>query len=483
MSHRDKLREYFSEMVVYKDNRHNNLKDLIPQSFLRDWLLKRYQDEDGNTDLEGLHDFVKRFKPPKDDWPQIKARLRDGESIKLLAKVDIDVNLRSNTVSFSLPDYDVGTNETEIESQAWEASRDELVRPDVQWGQIELVYREPSDPRKRDGKIMMRRFSNFCPYTLDLEYYKDMRSEFTLDEWIDVLLEAMDYNAAGYTESIQKYTTLSRLLIFAQNNLNMIELAPKGTGKSYMFGNLSKYGCCIATKMSRAALFYNLASHKEGPIFRHDYVAIDEVQTGSVNDMGEMRTALKVYLEDGVFKATDGALKPSKAGMILLGNIPSESMDTRAPMFDYLQEVFRESALIDRFKGFIQGWYIPRVHEDLKMNGWALNTEYFSSILHMLRSDPSYDRIVDELIECPDHADTRDTNAVKGMCSAWLKLLFPNVRNVDDILYNPDMRYQFNDKCLRPAKEARSIIRYQLGLMDPGEYKNKPLPNYQMIKP
>ena len=481
MSHRDKLRDYFNEMVVFKDNRHLNLKDLIPQSFLRDWLLKKYQDEDGNTDMEGLQDFVKRFKPPKDDWEQIKARLRDGESVKLLAKVDIEVNLRSNTVSFALPEYDVGTGETEIETHAWDASRDELVRPDVQWGQIELVYRAPSDARKRDGKIMMRRFANFCPYVLDLEYYKDMRSEFTLEEWIDVMLEAMDYNASGYTDTIQKYTTLSRLLIFVQNNLNMIELAPKGTGKSYMFGNLSKYGCCIATKMSRAALFYNLASHKEGPIFRNDFVAIDEVQTGTVNDKDEMRTALKTYLEDGVFKPADGSMKSSKAGMILLGNIPVDSMDTNAPMFDYLQEVFRESALLDRFKGFIQGWYIPRVHEDLKMNGWALNTEYFSSILHMLRSDPSYDRIVDELIEIPDHADTRDTMAVKAMCSAWLKLLFPNVRSADDILYNKEMSYQFKDKCLRPAKEARAIIRRQLALMD-REYANKPLPDYRMVK-
>ena len=166
--------------------------------------------------------------------------------------------------------------------------------------------------------------------------------------------------------------------------------------------------------------------------------------------------------------------------MILLGNIPFESMDPGSPMFEYLQEVFHESALLDRFKGFIQGWNIPRVHEGLKMNGWALNTEYFSSILHMLRTDPSYDHIVEELIESPDRADTRDTNAVKGMCSAWLKLLFPNVRSADDILYNPELRYQFNDKCLRPAKESRAIIRRQLALMD-REYANKPLPDYKMI--
>ena len=98
----------------------------------------------------------------------------------------------------------------------------------------------------------------------------------------------------------------------------------------------------------------------------------------------------------------------------------------------------------------------------------------------MLRSDPSYDHIVDELIEIPDRADTRDTMAVKSMCSAWLKLLFPNVRSTDDILYDQEMYYQFRDKCLRPAKEARSIIRRQLALMD-REYANKPLPDYRVV--
>ncbi len=481
--YREKIRQYFNEMSVHKDNRSTAMANILQQSFLRDWLLKKYQDPDtGETDIEAMQAFIKAHIPPKDDWNQIKARLRDGEIVSILAKIEVDLNLRTNAISFALPDYDVNTSETMIEESVWDKSRDILTRSDVQWGQIRLAYRPPSTPEKKDGKIVLKQFANFCPYTLDLDYYKDMRREFTLDEWINVLLEAMDYNANGYQNQVEKLTTLSRLLIFVQNNLNMIELAPKGTGKTYMFARLSKYGTCIASKMSRASLFYNMSSHKQGPIFKNDFIALDEAQTASVNDVDEMRTALKSYLEDGRFKSSDGFEASSKAGLIALANIPVGEMNTNASMYKYLQEMFNESALWDRFHGFIEGWHIPRVRESLKMNGWALNTEYFSSILHMLRNDPSYEAIVDNLIEPPIAADTRDTKAVKRLAAAWLKLLFPHVRSAEDVLYDQDLYYQFNDKCLRPAKEARSIIRRQLALMDE-EFANKPLANYQMVKP
>lgn len=110
-------------------------------------------------------------------------------------------------------------------------------------------------------------------------------------------------------------------------------------------------------------------------------------------------------------------------------------------MFVELPEVFHESALIERFHGFIKGWNIPRMNDDLKVCGWALNSEYFCAIMHELRSDMSYRTIVDELIEVPDGADTRDTEAVKRIATAYLKLLFPHVQKVSDISSREFKRY------------------------------------------
>lgn len=150
--------------------------------------------------------------------------------------------------------------------------------------------------------------------------------------------------------------------------------------------------------------------------------------------------------------------------------------DGYSNMFVELPVVFHESALIERFHGFIKGWNIPRMNDDLKVSGWALNSEYFCSILHELRSDMSYRTIVDELIVVPDGSDTRDTEAVKRIATAYLKLLFPQVQSVDDI-----SAYDFKRYCLDRAKKMRDTIRYQLGLLD-SEYAGNDIPPFTLSK-
>jgi ATP-dependent Lon protease len=183
-----------------------------------------------------------------------------------------------------------------------------------------------------------------------------------------------------------------------------------------------------------------------------------------------MRAALKGYLESGIFTVGNYEGR-ADAGVILCGNIPIEKMDDPySNMFGELPEVFHESALIERFHGFIKGWNIPRMNDDLKISGWALNSEYFCSILHELRDDTSYRAIVDELVEVPEAADTRDTEAVKRITAAYLKLLFPNARSPSDITQADFKRY-----CLRRARYMRETIKTQLGILD-REYRGKDVP-------
>jgi ATP-dependent Lon protease len=162
--------------------------------------------------------------------------------------------------------------------------------------------------------------------------------------------------------------------------------------------------------------------------------------------------------------------------MILCGNIRKEIMDADgySNMFAELPSVFHESALIDRFHGFIKGWNIPRMNDDLKISGWALNSEYFCSIMHELRNDMSYRAIVDELIEVPEAADTRDTEAVKRIATAYLKLLFPNVKEPSDISVREFKRY-----CLDRARKMRDTIKYQLGILDI-EFQGKDIPQFSI---
>jgi ATP-dependent Lon protease len=265
---------------------------------------------------------------------------------------------------------------------------------------------------------------------------------------------------------------LTRLLPFVEKRLNLVELAPKGTGKSYLFGRVSRFGWLSSGgMMTRAKLFYDIQKKEHGLIAGHDFIVFDEVQTINFHPIDEMRAALKGYMENGVY--TVGKVEgTSDAGVVLCGNIPKDKMSEYESMFEELPSVFHESALIDRFHGFIQGWNIPRMNDDLKISGWALNSEYFCSILHELRNDVSYRTIVDALVVVPEASDTRDTEAVKRIATAYLKLLFPHVRSPYDIDTQEFKRY-----CLKRAMSMRHHIKLQLGILDK-EYKGKNIPAF-----
>jgi ATP-dependent Lon protease len=133
--------------------------------------------------------------------------------------------------------------------------------------------------------------------------------------------------------------------------------------------------------------------------------------------------------------------------------------------FAELPDFFQDSALLDRFHGFIEGWRLPRINENLKVRGYTLNVEYFPEILHSLRELSDFGVITGELLDIPRSTDTRDTTAIKRLATAYLKILFPAVQTSSDI-----SRSDFENFCLKPAIEKRGIIRKQINLVD-SEFK------------
>ncbi|MBQ3447509.1 MAG: BREX system Lon protease-like protein BrxL [Synergistaceae bacterium] len=472
----DKIRSVFGDIAVYKDLRRTNFfAALSLPAFMRDWIIQKFSDDRGNYDLDAVKDFTQKFIPGRDEWISIKNRIvLEGERVKFLAKISADIDIKTQEITFSIPAFGLTDRETYISRETWQKYSRELSGGREIWGIVELGYRKSEG--KSAGKIELASFSGFCPYTVSTGDYREARRNFTVYEWEDILLGAIDYRAQGYRDEEQKLSMLTRLLPFTEKRLNLIELAPKGTGKSYVFGNVSRYGWLSSGGvMTRSKMFYDIQRNREGLITGNDFVVLDEIQTISFGNTDEMRAALKGYLEQGNF--TVGSYKGvSDAGLVLCGNISSEAMrqDGYADMFTELPKVFHESALIERFHGFLKGWNIPRMNDDLKIQGWALNSEYFCSVLHMMRDDIAYRGVVDELVIVPKAADTRDTEAVKRISAAYLKLLFPHVRRPEDISAQDFRRY-----CLGRAVRMREIIRYQLGLLD-SEYRGKGLPDYSV---
>ncbi|MBF0318627.1 MAG: BREX system Lon protease-like protein BrxL [Nitrospirae bacterium] len=468
----DKLKKYFTDMLVYKSPEQSKLFSVLSlPSFMRDWILMKFADENGVIDKEEVSAYVKKVIPKKDQWEHLKFEMiRNYQAVTFLAKVRVEMDVSSRTAFFSLPDFAVPKKKGEAVAD-WdtvELNKDYLLSPNEVWGVVELAC---ANHGSRDETIIkMTDFKPFCPYSIDMDYYIGARAGFTLAEWIDVILGAIDYNPAGYSSTSQKLTMLGRLLPFIEKRLNLIELAPKGTGKSYLFSQLSKYGWLVSGgSISRAKMFYDISKRTTGLASHYDYVALDEVQSITFPDKNEMQGVLKGYLESGEYRVGDYR-GIGDSGVILLGNIDEQHMNVNVNMFMNLPEVFHESALIDRFHGFIKGWEIPRMKEDLKASGWALNVEYFSEIMHMFRDELIYRAIVDEVLKVPKSADTRDTEAIKKICTGFMKLLFPHIRKSEDI--DPQ---EFTNYCLEPAKTMRTIIKTQLGIID-SEYRGKDIP-------
>lgn len=471
----EKLVECFDEMVVYKDLKKSNFFSALSlPSFLRDYVLKKFEDSDGQFDIDEITSFIHTFLPQRSQWNEIKNRIiMENEHVKILTRIAIDINIRTQQVSFSLPDFGLPNTETIIEHDVWEQYKDQLIKGKETWGIIELGYRLPKENSRQSGKIKLLSFNDFCPYIVDVDYYKELRTEFNIHEWIDVLLGAIDYNAAGYTDENQKRALLTRLLPFVEKRLNLIELAPKGTGKSHVFGSISKYGNLSAGYMTRAKMFYDLGKHQLGIVYNNDYIAFDEVHKLQFSDEKEMGAALQTYMENGKISIS-GHTGVASAGIILLGNIDQKIMDERLPMLNGLPKLFQDTAMLDRFHGFIKGWEIPKMTDAMKISGWGLNSEYFCTILHELREDASYRSIIDEIVDYPADSYIRDVEAVKRIATAFLKLFFPNVHTAEDI----NIR-EFNCYCLRPAVKMRSIIRRQQAILDT-EYRTKDMPRFKV---
>lgn len=467
----DKIREQFSAMTIYKDP--TTTSSLFAgrnlPSFVKDFLLKRYINPDGSIKQQELNRFLDAVIPT--NQASVKDRLDCGEELTLLARFIVEIDLVRGVRRFGIPDVGIKTREGQIPEYVYKNHMGELVEGE-KWGIIKLALLPDEDGKK--NHVEMVDYKPFKPYrSVDVDYLRHAREAFTTREWIDTLLSAMEYDADGFASQTEKVEFLTRLLIFVEPRLNVIELAPKGTGKSYVFGNLSKYGWLVSGgKVTRAKLFFDKQKQQNGIIKNHDFTAFDEIQTIVFQEPAEIQAALKSYLESG--KTTiDNNEFTSECGLMLMGNIPLDN--NKRPVnyryFDSLPQHFRESALLDRFHCFIEGWHLPRIHKGMIFKGWTINVEYFSEILHELRTQSIYGIVFDQIVDFDKNADTRDFNAVKRISVGYMKLLFPHWTSAGKV--NID---EFDQYCLQPAIRRRGIIKEQCHYIDP-EFKTS-MPNF-----
>ena len=471
----NKIREVFRGSAVYKNPNNNEVftgRNL--PSFVKDYLLATHIDKDGNLRRDALIQFLDAHIPLNPN--AVKARLMQGEVLTLLTRFEVSTSLANNKTLFQIPEMGIKANDTLIPQHIIDAYPDDLIDGE-KWGIIRLVYVPPMD--KCRGYVEMAKYKPFRPLErLDLVAFRECRKQFSIDEWIDVLISAMEYTPGAFENKTQKLEFISRLLPFIEPRLNFLELAPKGTGKSYVFGNLSKFVWLIGGgKVSRAKLFYDKARRTPGIMLHHDLVALDEIQSISFSDTMEMRSILKNYLEYGKTNV-DNYEFMSECGLMLLGNIPlsEDGFPISDNYVEELPEAFKESALLDRFHGFLEGWLMPRLTTDMIIQDWTLNVEFFSEVLHQMRTAAEYNGIVSQIIKVPQGADMRHVKAVQRTATAYLKLLFPHITKKEEM--DKEEFYQY---CLKPAIRRRDIIRKQCSNIDRESSFSKPMPDFDIL--
>ena len=452
----EKVQTYLKDVAIYKDSATTNtlFSGRNLPSFVKDFLLRRYSNG-SDVDTGGLSRFLSEMMPKGN----IKRMLHEGQEVKLLTRFTVNIDLRNNICRFGIPEQGIGENEGIIPMRLT-TKYPELVDGEM-WGIIKICLM-PNDNGKTNH-VEMIDFRPFKPFTdINIEFFQEARRHFTLEEWIDLMLSSMEYEPDAFKGMRQKLEFLTRLLIFVEPRLNVIELAPKSTGKSYVFNNISKYGWLGSGKITRAKMFYDLSKKQPGILMKRDFAVLDEVQTIIMAEPADLQGAFKSYLEQGKVSIADQNLT-SECGMMLMGNIAlTESRKPRSQRyFDELPDTFRESALIERFHCFIEGWLLPRIDTSMLYKGWTLNIEYFSEIMHLLRVQSNYGRLYDKLIEY-DPSDMRDFTAIKRIATAYMKLLFPHWIEEKDV----DLE-EFDTYCLQPAIARRRIIIEQCQLIDP----------------
>ena len=464
----DKVQQYFQGIAIYKDP--NSTDSLFAgrnlPSFVKDFLLRKYL-RGTEVDRGGLTSFLDKVIPTQAS--SVKDRLSAGEEVTLLTRFIIYIDLVKGIRRFSIPDMGIKLNEGQIPEHIYRQHQGELVDGE-KWGIVKLCVMIDADGKKYH--VEMLDFKPFKPFkTVDVAAIREARQAFTTEEWMDLILSAMEYEPDAFENMHQKMEFLTRLFIFVEPRLNVIELAPKGTGKSYVFGNLSKYGWLVSGgKVTRAKLFYDKTRQQNGIIKNHDFTVFDEIQTITFQEPAEIQAALKSYLESG--KTTiDNNEFSSECGLMLMGNIPlnAQKQPMSSRYFDALPQNFRESALLDRFHCFIEGWYLPRINKSMIYKGWTINIEYFSEIMHSLRTENRYGLLFDQLVGYQKDADMRDFKAVKRIATAAMKLFFPHWKTVEDVNVE-----EFDLYCLQPALRRRGIIKIQCHNIDPEFKTNMP---------
>jgi ATP-dependent Lon protease len=327
------------------------------------------------------------------------------------------------------------------------------------WAQVDLKHQYDEEQKGKKSPFWIEGLKPIQIATFDLDEYRQCRSQFTTDEWIDLLLRSIGMEPSHFNRRT-KLLFLVRLLPLCEHNYNLVELGPRGTGKSYAYQELSPYTILLTGPTTVANLFYNMASGKIGLVGIWDAIGFDEV--ADLQKMPkEVVTTLKTYCESGTFARGKDSMS-GMASLAMFGNTnqPVEVMVRSSHLFVPMPDVIREDmAFLDRIHFYIPGWEIPKMRVEFFTDHYGFVVDYLAEALRELRKH-NYTEAIDRHFSLGTHLNARDVKAVRKTFSGLVKLVFPHGEFSKDELA----------EILSLALEGRRRVKEQLKKMGSFEY-------------
>ena len=443
------LNEHFAGRVVRKD-----LTKLIKEGanvpvYVLEYLLGMYCASDDPEIIEqGLRNvktvLAENYVRP-DEAEKVKSLVRERGSYKVIDRVTVKLNERKDKYEASFSN--LGIKDAEISAGIVKEYEKLLV------GGIWVIatlsyYFDEGQTCSPFGVSLLKPIQ--MP-NMNMDELFNGRAALTTDQWRESLIRSIGMEPASLKEEVQ-WHLLARMIPFVENNYNVCELGPRGTGKSHIYKECSPNSILVSGGQTTVAnLFYNMSSRRIGLVGLWDVVAFDEVAGISFKDKDGVQI-MKDYMASGSFARGREQMEAS-ASMVFVGNINQsvESLVKTSHLLAPFPEAMIDSAFFDRFHAYIPGWEIPKMRPEFFTNRYGLIVDYLAEFFREMRKRSFADSI-EKYFKLGNNLNQRDVIAVRKTVSGLMKLLYPHGQfNKEDVR-----------QCLEYALQVRRRVKEQL---------------------
>jgi ATP-dependent Lon protease len=462
----DKLAEKaFDGFLVRKDLVRTFARQYPVPTYVVEFLLGRYCASTDETEIDEGLTIVERQLSSRTvragEQELFKAKAREEGSVKLIDLISVRLDAKTDSYLAQLPSLQL--RDVRID--------DDIVRKHDRlltggfYAEVELIY-DAAIAQEKNGRpfgIEVLREIQLSKRDV-LDELSRGRELFSTAEWKALLLRSIGLEPAGLSER-ERDMTLLRLVPFVERNYNIVELGPRGTGKSHLFQQVSPYAHLISGgKATVARMFVNNATGQRGLVCQYDAVCFDEV-SGVSFDQKDGVNIMKGYMESGEFSRGKESIR-ADGSIVLVGNfdVDVEHQQRIGHLFGPLPaEMRNDTAFMDRIHAYLPGWDVPKVGRELLTDHFGLVSDFLSECLNRLRSQSRLGAVQGR-VRYGGALSGRDTNGVSKTVSGLLKLLYPSA---DTPIPDEELEW-----AVRIGLESRRRVKEQQKRIGAAEFRN-----------